>query len=142
MKVLFIYDVSIFYPFLFSLFCTSIGKGRPLGLPIGRHVSVRAKIGENNVMRAYTPCSSPYQVGYFEILLKAYEMGKMSTYLHSLQGMYLYLRSNCLHTYIYIDIIDSKVSHIFNRYLSFVFMYALCVWGGGIYFVGTNQSSG
>lgn len=61
------------------------GKDISLGLPIGRHVSVRAKIGENNVMRAYTPCSSPYQAGYFELMLKSYEMGKMSTYLHSLR---------------------------------------------------------
>ena len=35
-------------------------------------------------MRAYTPCSSPYQKGYFELLIKSYEYGKMSCYMHSL----------------------------------------------------------
>jgi cytochrome-b5 reductase len=35
-------------------------------------------------MRAYTPSSLIDQVGYFDLIIKAYEFGKMSTYLHSL----------------------------------------------------------
>ena len=56
-----------------------------LGLTVGRHVSVRAQIDGNNVMRAYTPTSSPYQQGFFELLVKTYEYGKMSPYIHSMK---------------------------------------------------------
>ena len=33
--------------------------GRPLGLPIGRHISVKATIDGNKVVRPYTPTSRP-----------------------------------------------------------------------------------
>lgn len=33
--------------------------GRPLGLPIGRHISVKATIEGNKVVRPYTPTSRP-----------------------------------------------------------------------------------
>lgn len=58
--------------------------GKSLGLPIGRHITVRAEINGNKVMRAYTPTSRPDQCGYFDLLVKVYEYGKMSTHLHSL----------------------------------------------------------
>jgi len=56
-----------------------------INLPIGRHISVRAEIDGNKVTRAYTPTSRPDMKGYFDLLVKAYEFGKMSTYLHSLR---------------------------------------------------------
>ena len=59
--------------------------GKPLGLPIGRHVSVRADIEGSKVIRAYTPTSRPDQTGYFDLLIKSYEFGKMSKHLHSLK---------------------------------------------------------
>jgi cytochrome-b5 reductase len=62
-----------------------IPNNKCIGLGIGRHVSIRAFINDNNVMRAYTPTSHPNQNGYFELLIKSYEMGKMSPYLHSLE---------------------------------------------------------
>jgi ferredoxin-NADP reductase len=62
-----------------------IPNGKDLGLPIGRHISVRAEIDGVKVIRAYTPTSRPDQKGYFDILIKSYEFGKMSTYLHSLE---------------------------------------------------------
>lgn len=61
-----------------------IPGGKSLGLPIGRHVSVRAEVDGKQVMRAYTPTSRPDQKGYFDLLVKTYEMGKMSPHLHSL----------------------------------------------------------
>jgi cytochrome-b5 reductase len=68
-----------------KLFRFEIPSGYELGLPIGRHISVRALIGDNQIMRAYTPTSSPAQDGYFELLVKAYEFGKVTTYLHNLE---------------------------------------------------------
>ena len=59
---------------------------RTLGLPIGRHISVRAEVDGNQVIRAYTPTSSSETKGYFELLIKSYEMGKLSPYLHSLKA--------------------------------------------------------
>ena len=61
-----------------------IPYGKGLGLPIGRHVSVRADVDGKPVMRAYTPTSRPDQKGYFDLLVKTYEFGKMSPHLHSL----------------------------------------------------------
>lgn len=58
--------------------------GKSIGLSIGRHISVRAEVDGNKVIRAYTPTSRPDKRGYFDLLVKAYEYGKMSTYLHSL----------------------------------------------------------
>jgi cytochrome-b5 reductase len=72
-----------------------IPHGRSLGLPIGKHITLRVRVDSNNdhsscaevskVMRAYTPTSRPNQTGYFDLLIKSYEFGKMSTYLHSLR---------------------------------------------------------
>jgi cytochrome-b5 reductase len=36
-------------------------------------------------MRAYTPTSRPDQQGYFDLLVKSYEYGKLSPHLHSLR---------------------------------------------------------
>jgi cytochrome-b5 reductase len=62
-----------------------IHPDKTLGLTIGRHISVRADIDGNKVIRPYTPTSRIDQKGYFELLVKNYEFGKMSNYLHSLK---------------------------------------------------------
>lgn len=62
-----------------------IPHGKSLDLPIGRHVSVQATIDGLKVTRAYTPTSRTDQKGYFDLLIKRYETGKMSVYLHSLK---------------------------------------------------------
>lgn len=67
-----------------KLFRFEIPSNKSLGLGIGRHISVRANINGNNVIRAYTPTSHPNQEGYFDLLIKAYEMGKLTPYLHAL----------------------------------------------------------
>eukprot|EP00428_Durinskia_dybowskii_P076714 CAMPEP_0170357206 /NCGR_PEP_ID=MMETSP0117_2-20130122/1582_1 /TAXON_ID=400756 /ORGANISM="Durinskia baltica, Strain CSIRO CS-38" /LENGTH=319 /DNA_ID=CAMNT_0010611355 /DNA_START=218 /DNA_END=1173 /DNA_ORIENTATION=+ len=70
-----------------------IPHGKSLGLSIGRHITVRARIGESEgegksskVMRAYTPTSRPDQKGYFDLLVKSYEFGKLSPHLHTLRA--------------------------------------------------------
>ncbi|KAK3265765.1 hypothetical protein CYMTET_25580 [Cymbomonas tetramitiformis] len=62
-----------------------IPGGFGLGLPLGRHVSVRAQIEDMKVMRSYTPTSKPSEQGYFELMVKGYELGKMSTHLCGLK---------------------------------------------------------
>lgn len=63
-----------------------------LGLPIGRHVSVRATTvpssGSTNVeqvVRSYTPVSPPGTKGFFDLLVRVYDGGKMSQHLAALQ---------------------------------------------------------
>jgi hypothetical protein len=62
-----------------------IPNEKGLGLPIGRHVTVRAEVDGKPVMRAYTPTSRPDQKGHFDLLVKTYEFGKMSPHLHNLK---------------------------------------------------------
>ena len=62
-----------------------IPNEKSIELPIGRHISVRADIDGMKVMRAYTPTSRPDKKGFFDLLVKSYEFGKMSTYLHGLK---------------------------------------------------------
>ncbi|KAI8463380.1 MAG: nitrate reductase [Monoraphidium minutum] len=63
------------------------------GLPTGKHVFLYAKVGGENVMRAYTPTSKDEQLGYFDLVIKVYranehpkfpEGGKLSQHLDSL----------------------------------------------------------
>jgi cytochrome-b5 reductase len=58
---------------------------QPLGLPVGRHLSVMAHIDGNKVMRPYTPVSRPDEIGSFSLLIKAYEFGRMSNHLFKLE---------------------------------------------------------
>lgn len=64
-----------------------------LGLPVGQHVYLSAKVNGSLVVRAYTPVSSDEDQGYVDLLVKVYykkvhpsypEGGKMSQYLDSL----------------------------------------------------------
>lgn len=57
-----------------------------LGLPLGRHISLRAMIDGNEVRRPYTPISSGDTEGYFELLVKVYPSpnGLMSRHLDSM----------------------------------------------------------
>ena len=68
-----------------KLFRFEIPFGKSLNLPIGRHLSVRAHVNGTNVTRAYTPTSKPNQKGYFDLLIKRYEYGKLSSYVHTLK---------------------------------------------------------
>jgi cytochrome-b5 reductase len=56
-----------------------------LNLPLGRHISVRGEVDGNKVIRAYTPTTKSNQRGYFDLLIKSYDLGKLSPHLHSLK---------------------------------------------------------
>lgn len=62
-----------------------IPHGRTLGLSIGKHVSIQAHVDGNRVIRAYTPSSPIDQAGCFDLVVKSYEFGKLSPFLHSLK---------------------------------------------------------
>nr|XP_020652891.1 NADH-cytochrome b5 reductase 2 [Pogona vitticeps] len=65
-----------------------------LGLPVGQHVYLSAKVAGNLVIRAYTPVSSDEVKGYVDLIIKVYyknthpkfpEGGKMSQHLDSMK---------------------------------------------------------
>lgn len=65
-----------------------------LGLPVGQHVYLSAKVNGSLVVRAYTPVSSDEVKGYVDLVVKVYyknvnpkfpDGGKMSQYLDSLK---------------------------------------------------------
>lgn len=58
-----------------------------LGLPLGRHLSLRAFVDNKEVRRPYTPTSSLDARGYFELLVKTYPApyGLMSRHLEAMQ---------------------------------------------------------
>uniref|UniRef100_A0A8C2RPW1 FAD-binding FR-type domain-containing protein n=1 Tax=Capra hircus TaxID=9925 RepID=A0A8C2RPW1_CAPHI len=65
-----------------------------LGLPVGKHVYLSARIDGNLVIRPYTPVTSDEDQGYVDLVIKVYlkgvhpkfpEGGKMSQYLDSLK---------------------------------------------------------
>ena len=65
-----------------------------LGLPIGQHVHLIAKIGEDVVIRSYTPVSSDDDHGYVDLVIKVYfksvhpkfpEGGKLSQHLENMK---------------------------------------------------------
>ncbi|XP_058500534.1 NADH-cytochrome b5 reductase 2 [Solea solea] len=64
-----------------------------LGLPVGQHVYLSAKVNGSLVVRAYTPVSSDEDQGYVDLVVKVYfknchpsfpEGGKMSQYLNNM----------------------------------------------------------
>ncbi|KAG2467790.1 NB5R1 reductase, partial [Polypterus senegalus] len=65
-----------------------------LGLPVGKHVYLSARINGDLVVRPYTPVSSDDDLGFVDLVIKIYfknkhpsfpEGGKMSQYLESLK---------------------------------------------------------
>lgn len=65
-----------------------------LGLPIGQHIHLSAKIDDELVIRSYTPVSNDENLGYVDLVIKVYLKnvhpkfpagGKMSQYLESLK---------------------------------------------------------
>mmetsp|Transcript_16545 Transcript_16545/g.21890 ORF Transcript_16545/g.21890 Transcript_16545/m.21890 type:complete len:969 (-) Transcript_16545:142-3048(-) len=65
-----------------------------LGLPVGKHMFISAKINGSMCMRAYTPITGDEVKGHFDLVIKVYfknehpkfpEGGKMSQYLNELQ---------------------------------------------------------
>ncbi|KAF7707654.1 NADH-cytochrome b5 reductase 2 [Silurus meridionalis] len=65
-----------------------------LGLPVGQHVYLSAKVNGNLVIRAYTPISSDEDQGHVDLIIKVYHKnthpnypdgGKMSQYLNNMK---------------------------------------------------------
>ncbi|KAI7834538.1 hypothetical protein BX661DRAFT_175031 [Kickxella alabastrina] len=56
-----------------------------LGLPIGRHIQLMAVIDDKDVMRSYTPTSTDRDKGYFELVVKTYPNGLISSYLAAME---------------------------------------------------------
>ena len=46
-----------------------------LGLPIGQHVIIFANVGDERVMRKYTPVTSDEDKGHFDLVIKVYKSG-------------------------------------------------------------------
>lgn len=65
------------------------GLPRPtdvLGLPIGQHIQIAAEIDGKTVMHSYTPTSLDMDSkGYFDLLIKVYPDGKLSSYIDRLK---------------------------------------------------------
>lgn len=68
-----------------TLFRFAIPRNATLGLPIGQHISVRAMINGEEIIRYYTPTSAANVVGYFDLVVKIYPQGKMSQHLDSMK---------------------------------------------------------
>ncbi|KAJ8931510.1 hypothetical protein NQ314_015583 [Rhamnusium bicolor] len=69
-------------------------KDMVLGLPIGQHIHISAKINDELIIRSYTPVSSDDDYGYMDLVIKVYfknvhpkfqEGGKMTQHLESLK---------------------------------------------------------
>ncbi|XP_023758351.1 NADH--cytochrome b5 reductase 1 isoform X2 [Lactuca sativa] len=65
-----------------------------LGLPIGQHISCRGKDSQGEeVIKPYTPTTLDTDVGYFELVIKMYPLGRMSHYFRELrEGDYMSVR--------------------------------------------------
>jgi cytochrome-b5 reductase len=51
---------------------------------VGQHVSLAADIGGRRVVRSYTPTSLDSELGYFDLVVKTYDNGLMSSHLDHL----------------------------------------------------------
>ncbi|XP_008201302.1 NADH-cytochrome b5 reductase 2 isoform X1 [Tribolium castaneum] len=69
-------------------------KEHVLGLPIGQHIHLSAKIGDDLIIRSYTPVSSDDDHGFVDLVVKVYfkkvhprfpDGGKMTQHLESLK---------------------------------------------------------
>ncbi|ORX72223.1 ferredoxin reductase-like protein [Linderina pennispora] len=56
-----------------------------LGLPIGRHIQVMTVVGGKEVARSYTPTSTDNDKGFFELVVKTYPEGVISSHLAGLK---------------------------------------------------------
>ncbi|KAF5103852.1 hypothetical protein D0Z03_000028 [Geotrichum reessii] len=56
-----------------------------LGLPTGQHITITTTIDDKEVSRSYTPISNNQDEGHFELLVKHYPEGKISSHLNNLK---------------------------------------------------------
>jgi len=56
-----------------------------VGLPVGQHMMLRFTDAEGKpVIRAYTPVTSDEQLGYFDLIIKIYDQGRMGQHLKNM----------------------------------------------------------
>jgi cytochrome-b5 reductase len=60
-------------------------KDQLTGLKVASYISARANINGKEVMKSYTPTSTPEERGYFDLWVKVYPDGVMSRHLGSLK---------------------------------------------------------
>ena len=58
---------------------------KELQLPVASCLMTRAKIGSEDVVRPYTPCSPSTARGYFDLVVKVYPEGKMSKHMDGMK---------------------------------------------------------
>jgi cytochrome-b5 reductase len=63
-------------------FCFALPEDATLDMLPGDHLYVHATVNGKTVRRPYTPSSVPGTTGYFDLTVKRYENGLVSTYLH------------------------------------------------------------
>ena len=63
-------------------FCFALPEDATLDMLPGDHLYVHATINKKTVKRPYTPSSVPGTTGYFDLTVKRYEQGVVSSYLH------------------------------------------------------------
>ncbi|KAI9139637.1 hypothetical protein BKA69DRAFT_1084271 [Paraphysoderma sedebokerense] len=69
-----------------SIFRFALNEGQKLNMPVASFVLTEFKDAEGkSVTRPYTPVSKENEQGGFELLIKKYENGPMSTHIHSLK---------------------------------------------------------
>ncbi|KAK9236448.1 hypothetical protein V1525DRAFT_406864 [Lipomyces kononenkoae] len=56
-----------------------------LGVPIGQHLSIAVEIGGKIALKSYTPISSDDSHGYFDLLIKNYPQGTVSSFIGGLE---------------------------------------------------------
>jgi len=105
-----------------------------LGLPVGQHMFISAKIDDSTCIRAYTPLTGNEVRGYFDLLIKVYfknehpnfpEGGKMSQFLNNLQiGDSIEARGPVGH-------IEYKGNGTFHIDGQAVFTTSICMLAGG-----------
>ncbi|XP_002731243.2 NADH-cytochrome b5 reductase-like [Saccoglossus kowalevskii] len=58
-----------------------IPGNKSFGLNIGQHLILRGEVNGEVITRQYTPISTLDLIGYFDVLIKIYQNGKMSSYI-------------------------------------------------------------
>jgi len=66
------------------LFRFGLPANNCLGLPVGKHISLRFESEGKEVFRPYTPVTSNDDIGFFELLIKIYPGGAMGQHLKNL----------------------------------------------------------
>lgn len=56
-----------------------------LDIPVGKHLNVRAKFGNEYIVRPFTPITPHNTPGRVDLLMKTYPQGKMSQFMNSLR---------------------------------------------------------